>query len=50
MDCSKYLLVGTYKPGGTMLGMKSALGFKYKVTFLSEKIIISDNGIIPSPY
>ena len=48
MEGSKYLLGTTYQPGGAMLGMNTALGFKYEVRFLPENILISDNGIITS--
>ncbi len=50
MEGSKYLLGTTYQPGEAILGMNTALGFKYKVRFLPEKIIISDNGIMTSAY
>ena len=48
MDCFKYLLGGTYQPGDTILGMYTALGFKYKVIFLPENILLNDNDIITS--
>jgi hypothetical protein len=45
MECSKYLLGTTYQPGGAMLYINCVLGLEYKVIFLPENIIISDNGM-----
>ncbi len=50
MEGSKYLLGTTYQPGGAILGMNTALGFKYELRFLPANILIAYNGIIASAW